>query len=155
MDNLFYECKELIEIKGFLHISDETLKNNIFYGCEKLKIKINKNNISVNSDKNDDIIITLNDKNLLLNENNLIKESSHSMEYNNQASEIKKESKAQFESSESNYQEIQKNNGNSKTNNFENAFETAINTENIPELSLAIKNYYLWHKGGKHLSKNI
>ena len=54
------------------------------------------------------------------------------MEYNNQASEIKKESKAQFESSESNYQEIQKNNGNSKTNNFENAFETAINTENIP-----------------------
>ena len=155
MDNLFYECKELIEIKGFLHISDETLKNNIFYGCEKLKIKINKNNISVNSDKNDDIIITLNDKNLLLNENNLIKESSHSMEYNNQASEIKKESKAQFESSESNYQEIQKNNGNSKTNNFENAFETAINIENIPELYLAIKNYYLWHKGGKNLSKNI
>ena len=73
------------------------------------------------------------------------------MEYNNQASEIKKESKAQFESSESNYQEIQKNNGNSKTNNFENAFETAINTENIPELYLAIKNYYLWQRGKKFI----
>ena len=77
------------------------------------------------------------------------------MEYNNQASEIKKESKAQFESSESNYQEIHKNNENSKTKNFANYFETAINTENIPELYLAIKNHYLWYKGGKNLSKNI
>ena len=77
------------------------------------------------------------------------------MKYNNQTSEIKKESKTQFESSESNYQEIHKNNENSKTKNFANYFETAINTENIPELYLAIKNHYLWYKGGKNLSKNI
>ena len=61
------------------------------------------------------------------------------MKYNNQTSEIKKESKAQFESSESNYQEIHKNNENSKTKNFANYFETAINTENIPELYLLLK----------------
>ena len=170
MDNIFCNCKKLINITGFPRVNIGTLKNNIFYGCDMLIIQINNNNISLNSNNNDNINLSNNDNKFSSsNENNSNKESSllkqiKSLKIENQ--KLKEEIKSLKENVKiwrNKYEEIEKNEENKKTLNdslktkdYEKAFETAIKIGSIENIFNVLKIYHFkYNKEKKDLSKNI
>ena len=148
----------MININGLPKVNKETLKNNIFYGCDISKIQINNDNINLSN----------NDNQLSLShENNSNKESSHSKEIKFIENEKKikqlEEKVKLLEANQKKYEEIEKNEKNKETLNsllkkkdFEKAFEIAIKIGSIENIINVIKNYYFTYtKEGKDLSKNI
>ena len=166
MNNLFNNCKKLININSFPKVNDETLKNNLFNGCDK-KMKINYNNISLDLNNNDNINLSNNDNNLSSHENNSNIELSHSKEIKFIENEKKikqlEEKVKLLEANQKKYEEIEQNEKNKETLNsllkkkdFEKAFEIAIKIGSIENIINVIKNYYFtYNKEGKDLSKNI
>ena len=159
VDNLFYNCPKLKEIKGLQQICGEFLRTNN-NGYEKFKIKIN-NNISFNSSNNEDINISINNNNSSLsNGNNSNEGLSHSkkmklIEYENKIKELKQRNDSlevykKKEKDEENFKNLLKN------KDFEKAFEIAINLRNIELIIKVINEYYFnYDEEGIEFSKNI